>query len=494
MLAKGAYGTSLGENTYGMPGQPKPPAQKQTAGQQQNQQTMATMGWGQPQATDMSAYAPGRARPVQPQSQGTPFQAYSPQQNAQQNDNRWGAGNWAYSQAQPPGGAQPRVNTFYNNPMGNMANDATAPRPQPFTQSATGIDGQQFAAPQQAFTQRDAMIQRVNEARGPMFAGAGTYLGDGAPPPSWGQKPQMDFNTLMGQANQMVSDGWQNPFAPQPAGLSQRLAWEDPSYGGRGQTVQVTHPTPDDWMSGRGGPTTYEYSGGLPAAGGYGVMHPSSNPYRQPQFQEPTIPQVPGVQDYYPQDPGVPDERSDEQKASAATPAPTHTRAARPSSPQPGVVRPEDTPMYKSLFMGDTVRRDANGNYQVFDSAGRSVQSYNSSGALIGQVAGGRTGRTMWGETPQGSAELAERLRAAQDRERTATSQRSAETDAKLARLKELRKKSLSWGKLSPAAQGRTARPWLDEYQSLLRWAVPLAYNDAGLSPQQRAAVADFRQ
>ncbi len=266
MLAKGAYGTSLGENTYGMPGQPKPPARKQTAGQQQNQQNMEAMGWGQSQATDMSAYAPGRARPIQPQSQGTPFQAYSPDQNAQQNDSRWGAGNWAYSQAQ-----QPAVPAY--------------------TQGATGIDGQQFASPQQAFAQRDALIQRINEARAPMFAGAGTYLGDGAPPPSWGQKPPLDFNTMMGQANDMVAGGWQNPFAQQPAGLS--------------------------------------------------IMHPSSNPYRQPQFQEPTIPQVPGVQDYYPQDPGVPDERS--------------FRPPQPAYSQPSAIPQQQSPQrYYTRQQGST--------------------------------------------------------------------------------------------------------------------------------------------
>jgi hypothetical protein len=151
------------------------------------------------------AYAPGRAQPIQPQSQGTPFQAYAPRTPSPFTQ-RTGGDNVGVPYAQPAGLPQ-----------------------QPFTQSAVGIDGQQYADPSQVFAQRDALIQRINEARAPMFAGSGTYTGGAAPPP----RQPLDYSALLSQANNMVAGGWQNPFAPPPAirHYTDNPAYLQPAYG-----------------------------------------------------------------------------------------------------------------------------------------------------------------------------------------------------------------------------------------------------------------------
>jgi hypothetical protein len=163
----------------------------------------------QPKGMDLSSYSPGRAQPIQPPSQGTPFQAYNQQQSAPRSAPQFGgdvmfAGGTPYFNGRP--GPMPRQQKA----APPRETPAVGAQPQvPFTQSAVGVGGQQFSDPSQAFAQRDALIQRINEARAPMFANAGMYMGGAAPPP-----PQpLDFNALLGQANEMVAGGWQNPFA-----------------------------------------------------------------------------------------------------------------------------------------------------------------------------------------------------------------------------------------------------------------------------------------
>ena len=163
----------------------------------------------QPKGMDLSSYSPGRAQPIQPPSQGTPFQAYNQQQSAPRSAPQLGgdamfAGGTPYFNERP--GPIPRQQKA----APPRETPAVGAQPQvPFTQSAVGVGGQQFSDPSQAFAQRDALIQRINEARAPMFANAGMYMGGAAPPP-----PQpLDFNALLGQANEMVAGGWQNPFA-----------------------------------------------------------------------------------------------------------------------------------------------------------------------------------------------------------------------------------------------------------------------------------------
>jgi hypothetical protein len=68
-------------------------------------------------------------------------------------------------------------------------------------------------SPGQFSQQRDAFIQAANNTAGQYMANAGTYTGQGAPPPTWGQAPQYDMQKLTAQANDMVQGGWQNPFA-----------------------------------------------------------------------------------------------------------------------------------------------------------------------------------------------------------------------------------------------------------------------------------------
>lgn len=150
----------------------------------------------------------GQAQSTPQPSKGTPYSAYAPNSSSSFATNTDGV-NRTY-----------KTNTYNNSDAGNFGNNP-ASRPPPFTQGATGLGGQSFSDPSQAFVQRDAMIDRLNTNKSQYTANAGVYQGDGAPPASFGQRPQYDFNSLMGQANDMVQQGWTNPFS-QPAGQSQQ--------------------------------------------------------------------------------------------------------------------------------------------------------------------------------------------------------------------------------------------------------------------------------
>ena len=63
------------------------------------------------------------------------------------------------------------------------------------------------------FALRDAFAQNINSAMTPYYQNSGTYLGEGAPPPTWGQAPQFNFPQLYGQATNMMANGYQNPLA-----------------------------------------------------------------------------------------------------------------------------------------------------------------------------------------------------------------------------------------------------------------------------------------
>jgi hypothetical protein len=62
------------------------------------------------------------------------------------------------------------------------------------------------------FGQRDAFINNINNTMAGYQANQGTYLGDGAPPASWGQTPQFNFPGMWQQAGEMVQSGWKNPL------------------------------------------------------------------------------------------------------------------------------------------------------------------------------------------------------------------------------------------------------------------------------------------
>jgi hypothetical protein len=130
---------------------------------------------------------PGRARPIPPQSQGTPY-------NPQQGQNFAGFGS-------QQGGAFSAWNP-------NIANNTQAQRPPAFQSQTNNFDGTQSQMPN--FQQRDAFISQINNQLGQMQG------------QSWNQPvgaPQFNFPQMWGQAGQMVQQGFQNPFAAQPGGL-----------------------------------------------------------------------------------------------------------------------------------------------------------------------------------------------------------------------------------------------------------------------------------
>lgn len=62
------------------------------------------------------------------------------------------------------------------------------------------------------FGQRDAFVNNINDTMAGYQANQGTYLGGGAPPPTWGQTPQFNFPAMWQQAGNMVQNGWKNPL------------------------------------------------------------------------------------------------------------------------------------------------------------------------------------------------------------------------------------------------------------------------------------------
>lgn len=84
-----------------------------------------------------------------------------------------------------------------------------------FFSRSQNFDGSFTEQPNYAL--RDAFANSINEAMFPYYANSGTYLGQGAPPPTWGQAPSFDFNQMLTKSRDMVSDGWTNPFLGQMA-------------------------------------------------------------------------------------------------------------------------------------------------------------------------------------------------------------------------------------------------------------------------------------
>lgn len=310
---------------------------------QQSQQPQAKQSGGM----DMSAYKPGQAQPVQPQSQGTAYQPYVNQSGQQFSGTQSYApgtseqyqneayGGWANSQ----GYSQP--SQYFNSPAGNMANDPSGYRPPPYTQSAVGVNGQQFSDPSQAFAQRDALIQRLNDAKSQYAANAGVYQGEGAPPPSWGQRPQYDFGQLTQQASQMVQQGWQNPFAPPP----------DPRISRRDGALATA---PDERLA------PPQYTPPMSASSGYRPDVPP--PPSRGIWMDP--PAKPGKADWMRNPPPrVSDEERRQQLLRGIGPDALKAAQPKPAAPQPpqdqrfnqwlsrtpGYVH-QDTPQMRSLF------------------------------------------------------------------------------------------------------------------------------------------------
>lgn len=152
------------------------------------------------QAIDMSSYAPGRAQPTQTQSTGTPYAtkaSFSPPPSFYQQPS---------VTVQNPGyGVSPSGQPF-GNPLnlGNYANNASAQRPQPFAMTATGLGGQQLDSLNQAMNQRAAALAQILD-QGKLYKLAGATNQNIGP-------PQYNMNDIIGNANSMVSAGWQNPL------------------------------------------------------------------------------------------------------------------------------------------------------------------------------------------------------------------------------------------------------------------------------------------
>jgi hypothetical protein len=251
---------SFGNGSYTqttMPGQQKPSFGKPPGSSQENYLTKQPAGQAQ------STPSP---------SQGTPYAAYAPNSSSSYATNTDGV-NRTYN-----------TNTYNNADAGNFANNP-ASRPPPFTQGATGLGGQKFSDPSQAFVQRDAMIDRLNNSKSKYTANAGVYQGDGPPPASFGQRPQYDFNSLMGQANDMVQQGWANPFSQgsggsdtggtrKGGGPSPSASYSPGAGGSGGQAPAYGHQI----MTGQSGAAYYPGGpGGFPAqpppAGGQTVTN-----------------------------------------------------------------------------------------------------------------------------------------------------------------------------------------------------------------------------
>jgi hypothetical protein len=290
----------------------------------------------------------GQAQSTPTPSQGTPYAAYAPNSSSSYAANTDGV-NRTYN-----------TNNYNNADAGNFANNP-ASRPAPFTQGATGLGGQQFSDPSQAFAQRDAMIDRLNNSKSKYTANAGVYQGDGPPPASFGQRPQYDFNSLMGQANDIVQQGWTNPFS-QPAGGQPQPASPGgfpnppPSYG---QQVMTGQRGAAYYPGGPGGFPTPPPSPRpqLGAEAGYPgfdprTQAPSGQPLR-PENAQPIAPQQPGS--YYPgfdprtQDPYGQPRHSRKNPDVPAVPLPPDHPLRRPGSFRPmprGFEQVERPPVY----------------------------------------------------------------------------------------------------------------------------------------------------
>jgi len=163
----------------------------------------------------------GRAQSQQPQPQGT---QYNPQQG----------GNFSAWQ----GGGQNTKSFGMDSGQRDQAMAAWAQPKQQLLQWGQNLpqfaqyQPQQGADPQQLAGRNAALVQQINNAGAAQQVG--TYLGQGAPPPDWGNM-QLNQQQMLSNANQMVQQGFQNPFAMQ---ASQQV---DP---GRTQAPGQAQPQP----------------------------------------------------------------------------------------------------------------------------------------------------------------------------------------------------------------------------------------------------------
>lgn len=209
------------------------------------------------------------------------------------------------------------------------------------------------------------------------------------------------------------------------------------------------------------------------------------------QSQETLWPRGPwaGPADGEPAQPSRPGQAQPVQPPSQGTPY------RQPDDPY-AVTDLKSLPFYKELMVGDTVRKNELGQYNVFDSSGKNVRQYGNESQryqLIGQGKGGRTGQTMWGATPEGAAEQAATLQRLKEREAVEVAAFQKDVQPKINRLNELSKQQGAFF-ASPQFKKRGGTPpGAAEYQNLLMWArqfVSSGSLDSRLSKQQQASLS----
>jgi hypothetical protein len=94
-------------------------------------------------------------------------------------------------------------NGYGNGNQGNYAN-MSALAPPPFQASYQNFDGSVTSQPMT--NERDAFINRINQAMTPYAMNSGTQRTTMGP-------PQFDIQSLWGQAQNDAANGWTNPLA-----------------------------------------------------------------------------------------------------------------------------------------------------------------------------------------------------------------------------------------------------------------------------------------
>ena len=175
-----------GSRTPSKPSPGSPSVMMPYAGKPQN---------GKPQPGNVTKASFGQAQPQQdPYASSTPYQSPPGMDMS----------SWGRQQAQPQ--APSAWQSMQSNPY--FSGPITTANLQP---PQGGFQPQPGLTPAQTWNTVGAMIGQVNNAAAQQQVG--TYLGQGAPPPGWGQT-NMDPHAMWNQAQQMAWQGGQNPMMP----------------------------------------------------------------------------------------------------------------------------------------------------------------------------------------------------------------------------------------------------------------------------------------
>jgi hypothetical protein len=158
-------------------------------------------GYGPQQGGNFSGYGPQQGSSGYGPQQGGNFSGYGPQQGSSGYGPQQGGNFSGYGPQQGSSGYGPQQGGGFSAWDPNIANNAQAPRPPAFQASYGQMGGGYSDQPDTP--QRDAFISQVNNQLGQMQG------------QSWQQPtgaPQFNFGQMMGQANQMADQGFQNPF------------------------------------------------------------------------------------------------------------------------------------------------------------------------------------------------------------------------------------------------------------------------------------------